>query len=193
MQQKPINDDYLVQVDESWYLRKRQIKHHQVSAIWGQTLAFKFDVVLINTTHGNIPWIPEVFLACGGNFRCWPKADTSSAVGRSGERRRLWQKPETGNRARKVSGTQGNGNNAIPEEKYHCIISYCFIWEDKLKKLGLRASSSVPNTSKQPALCFYLFSVFATRHEELTLVFDILLIAFSGSCPLVVIWTVQIW
>ena len=28
-----------------------------------------------------IPWVPEVFLACGGNFRCWPKADTSSAVG----------------------------------------------------------------------------------------------------------------
>ena len=34
-----------------------------------------------------IPWVPEVFLACGGNFRCWPKADTSSAVGRSHERR----------------------------------------------------------------------------------------------------------
>ena len=25
-----------------------------------------------------IPWVPGVFLACGGNFRCWPKADTSS-------------------------------------------------------------------------------------------------------------------
>ena len=25
-----------------------------------------------------LPWAPEVFLACGGNFRCWPKADTSS-------------------------------------------------------------------------------------------------------------------
>ena len=23
------------------------------------------------------PWVPVVFLACGGNFRCWPKADTS--------------------------------------------------------------------------------------------------------------------
>ena len=41
-----------------------------------------------------VPWIPEVFLACGGNFRCWPKTDTSSAVGR-------------GNRASEVSGTQG--------------------------------------------------------------------------------------
>ena len=41
-------------------------------------------------------WLPWVFLACGGNFRCWPKADTSSAVDLT----------ETGNRARKVSGTQ---------------------------------------------------------------------------------------
>ena len=32
-----------------------------------------------------IPWVPEVFLACGVNFRCLPKADTSSAVGRSHE------------------------------------------------------------------------------------------------------------
>ena len=30
--------------------------------------------------------VPEVFLACGGNFRCWPKADTTSVVGRSHER-----------------------------------------------------------------------------------------------------------
>ena len=33
-----------------------------------------------------VPWVPEVFLACGGNFRCWPKADTTSVVGRSHER-----------------------------------------------------------------------------------------------------------
>ena len=26
-----------------------------------------------------LPWVPEFFHACGGNFRCWPKADTSSA------------------------------------------------------------------------------------------------------------------
>ena len=53
-----------------------------------------------------LPWVPEVFLACSGNFRCWPKADTSSAVGRSraGHYKDL---TETGNRARKVSGTQG--------------------------------------------------------------------------------------
>ena len=33
-----------------------------------------------------VPWVPEVFLACSGNFRCWLKADTSS---------KTWQKPET--------------------------------------------------------------------------------------------------
>ena len=45
-----------------------------------------------------LPWVPEAFLACGGNFRCWPKADTSLAVGRSHERQvtiKTWQKPET--------------------------------------------------------------------------------------------------
>ena len=21
----------------------------------------------------HLPWVPEVFLACGGNFRCWPE------------------------------------------------------------------------------------------------------------------------
>ena len=53
-------------------------------------------------------WVPEVFLACGGNFRCWPKADTSSAVARSHERRSHYKDlTETGNRARKVSDTQG--------------------------------------------------------------------------------------
>ena len=39
--------------------------------------------------YSTVPWVPEVFLACGGNFRCWPKADTSSAVGRSREKN-LW-------------------------------------------------------------------------------------------------------
>ena len=50
-----------------------------------------------------LPWVPEVFLACGGKFRCWPKADTFSAF-RAGHYKDL---TETGNRARKVSGTQG--------------------------------------------------------------------------------------
>ena len=43
-----------------------------------------------------LPWVQEVFLACGGNFRCWPKAEAKSGL------------TETGNRARKVSGTQGS-------------------------------------------------------------------------------------
>ena len=31
----------------------------------------------LSHSHSWLPWVPEVFLACGGNFRCWPKADTS--------------------------------------------------------------------------------------------------------------------
>ena len=38
-----------------------------------------------------LPWVPEVFLACGGNFRAGHYKDLT----------------ETGNRARKVSGTRG--------------------------------------------------------------------------------------
>ena len=65
-----------------------------------------------------IPWVPEVFLACGGNFRCWPKADTSSAVGRSHERAGYYKDlTETGNRARKVSGTQGSFKKKRRTEK----------------------------------------------------------------------------
>ena len=65
---------------------------------------FMFHCFIV--TSSAVPWVPEVFLACGVNFRCWPKADTSSAVGRShaGHYKDL---TETGNRARKVSGTQG--------------------------------------------------------------------------------------
>ena len=53
-----------------------------------------------------LPWVPEVFLACSGNFRCWPKADASrpKMCRPSGHYTDL---TETGNRARKVSGTQG--------------------------------------------------------------------------------------
>ena len=59
------------------------------------------------------PGYQRFFLACGGNFRCWPKADTSLAVGRSHERRSRRKTlraghykdlTETGNRPRKVSG-----------------------------------------------------------------------------------------
>ena len=62
-----------------------------------------------------LPWVTKVFLACGGDFWCWPKAETSSAVGRIHERRSREKKraghyidlTETGIRARQVSGTQG--------------------------------------------------------------------------------------
>ena len=47
----------------------------------------------LSVTHF-LPWVPEVFLACGWNFRCWPKGHYKDLT-------------ETGNRARKVSGTQG--------------------------------------------------------------------------------------
>ena len=41
------------------------------------------------TASLNLPWVPEVFLACGGNFPCWPKAEATS-----------------GEAARKTSGTE---------------------------------------------------------------------------------------
>ena len=30
------------------------------------------------TASLSLPWVPEVFLACGGNFPCWPKAEATS-------------------------------------------------------------------------------------------------------------------
>ena len=47
---------------------------------------------LKGSTRSRLPWVQEVFLACGENFRCWPKADTSSAIGEATKTR---QKPET--------------------------------------------------------------------------------------------------
>ena len=46
-----------------------------------------------------LPWVPEVFLTCRGNLRCWPKAEAA------GHYKDL---TETGNRTRKVSGTPGS-------------------------------------------------------------------------------------
>ena len=37
-----------------------------------------------------VPWVPEVFLACGGNFQCWPKADTFLATSGEAARKNLW-------------------------------------------------------------------------------------------------------
>ena len=63
---------------------------------------------LLTRAECGISWAPEVFLAYGGNFRCWPKADTSSVVGRS--------HTETGNRARKVSGTKGKCGKGLSKK-----------------------------------------------------------------------------
>ena len=88
---------------------------HKSQLLWG--------VNSIPMAASQLPWIPEVLLACGGNFRCWPKADTSSALGRSHERRSREKNfsrrslylykdlKESRNRARKVSGTQGTGQS----------------------------------------------------------------------------------
>ena len=57
-----------------------------------------------------VPWVPEVFPACGRNFRCWP-----------GHYKDL---TETGNRDRKVSGTQGKLiGNAMNESRYRYVMS----------------------------------------------------------------------
>ena len=64
----------------------------------------------------------------------------------------------------------------IDFEKCHCIISYCFFWED----MQAFTSSLVPNTSKQiKALglhpcAFIFFSVFGTCDETLVFLLDIL-------------------
>ena len=47
-----------------------------------------------NVVASRLPWVPEVFLACGGNFRCWPKAEaTSGEAFRAGHYK--VQKPES--------------------------------------------------------------------------------------------------
>ena len=89
-----------------------------------------------------LPWVPEVFLACGGNFRCWPKADTSSAVGRSREKNAFLHYKdltETGNRARKVSGTQGTWQQLFSSFK-RVGRSYC---QTNPKRLALRSQNSI--------------------------------------------------
>ena len=91
------------------------------------------------TVNNNIPWVPEVFLVYCGNFRCWPKADTSSPRAaksrektyRAGHYKDL---TETGNCARKVSGTQGNNNSPIQDyvhqddQTQSTFDMYCYSW-----------------------------------------------------------------
>ena len=59
----------------------------------------------------SLPWVPEVFLACGGNFPCWQKPRVAKP------------REKTGNRARKVSGTQGN--RSLASERYIVTSTKC--------------------------------------------------------------------
>ena len=62
-------------------------EHYQAFYVYGRIQlnfsAFPTPENFFTGTHHNLPWVPEVFPAYGGNFRCWPKADTSLAVGAS--------------------------------------------------------------------------------------------------------------
>ena len=104
---------------------KKRLGHAQIGLLWGLIQHFRRASLPLSymgvaprfflllricrnatkfalMTSSLLPWVPEIFLACGGNFRCWPKADTSSAVGRSHEQ----AKPRAGEAARKTSGTE---------------------------------------------------------------------------------------
>ena len=96
--------------------------------------------------HFLLPWVPEVFLACGGNFRCWPKTDTSSAVGRSHDWRSGHYRDltETGNRARKVSGTQGNFRCTIEGNR-----SFCSAFSSHLASIKCNILRSINHKAKQ--------------------------------------------
>ena len=95
-------------------------------------------VAIFLMMRSDLPWVPEVFLACGGNFRCWPKADTSSAVGRSHEFRAGHYKDltETGNRARKVSGTQGGSDLQFRGKLEDFVVLMKGLWQHALLRLG---------------------------------------------------------
>ena len=94
----------------------------------------------------SVPWVPEVFLACGGNFRCWPKAEATSGEAarktfrfsvrkafRAGHYEDL---TETGNRARKVSGTQGICSAELDilssGSLFHLVKLYSFLFTHKI-------------------------------------------------------------
>ena len=69
-------------------------------------------VMFIFTKKFILPWVPEVFLACGGNFQCSLKADTSIDQ-------------ETRNRARKASGTYGKfvSKGKLKRSEVSCYIT----------------------------------------------------------------------
>ena len=47
---------------------------------FGWSLAKRWVIIIIPNAR-ELPWVPEVFHVCGGNFQCWPNADTSLVVG----------------------------------------------------------------------------------------------------------------
>ena len=69
-------------------------------------------VMFIFTKKFILPWVPEVFLACGGNFQCSLKADTSIDQ-------------ETRNRTRKASGTYGKfiSKGKLKRSEVSCYIT----------------------------------------------------------------------
>ena len=56
--------------------------------VWAANDA-RFHRVFIWVVRGAIPWVPEVFLSCGGNLRCWPKPLFARVTIKT------WEKPET--------------------------------------------------------------------------------------------------
>ena len=58
-------------------------------------LSFKYgkNLRLWAAANQPIPWVLEVFLSCGRNFRCWPQADTLSTSGEAARKARgsLWR------------------------------------------------------------------------------------------------------
>ena len=69
-------------------------------------------VMFIFTKKFILPWVPEVFLACGGNFQCSLKAGTSIDQ-------------ETRNRTRKASGTYGKfiSKGKLKRSEVSCYIT----------------------------------------------------------------------
>ena len=69
---------FLLQEKDEWKVSFRN-RCKAYSLLWSSIttkLNFECEVSF------SAPWVPEVFLAYRGNFRCWPKADTA--------RKNLW-------------------------------------------------------------------------------------------------------
>ena len=93
-------------IQKTWHINPSSLLSWACRIAWPSmcttflTSCLALDITSTWYFDGLLRWVSEVFLACGRNFRFWPKADTSS-----GHYKDL---TETGNRAREVSGTQSN-------------------------------------------------------------------------------------